>query len=380
MLLLYLTAGAAQTTAKKKGAGTKMLDDMRRKGKPITPKLEEMALWLDSLDTSTLDDGQVSCFDDMNQGYIFCCCDVPTTSLRCFALCHEIVCPLWEIIGARCLPFACGLCLQVQMVKPGDASMASPFTAKQGHIMPCTDILKQGRSTLVTTVQMFKILGLLCLSTAYSLSVMYLQVSHPSLNQHLASVSVASTTSCVIYVRYLLLPKVLLPCRFHSFYCNPSVWIWKMAFKPFPTSSAERKFGSVLMQGVKLGDMQATVQGFLSTGLFFVISNSTPLPTLSAERPHPTIFSLYVFLSVLGQAAVHLALLVSFYFGALHLMPQVRKLCGNKSRQMMLIQVKAVNCLSSGISCLKQFCTGYASFGRSTLQLLKNLRYSEASW
>ena len=53
-------AGAAQQAApKKKGAGTKMLDDMRKKGKPITPKLEEMALWLDSMDTSTLDDGQV---------------------------------------------------------------------------------------------------------------------------------------------------------------------------------------------------------------------------------------------------------------------------------------------------------------------------------
>ena len=47
---------------KKKGAGTKMLDDLRKKGKPITPKLEEMALWLDGLDTSTLDDGQVSFF------------------------------------------------------------------------------------------------------------------------------------------------------------------------------------------------------------------------------------------------------------------------------------------------------------------------------
>ena len=67
------------------------------------------------------------------------------------------------------------------MVKPGDASMASPFTAKIDNVLPCTDIIKQGRSTLVNTVQMFKILGLLCLSTAYSLSVMYLQVLHPAL-------------------------------------------------------------------------------------------------------------------------------------------------------------------------------------------------------
>ena len=69
----------------------------------------------------------------------------------------------------------CLLPKQAPMVKPGDASMASPFTAKKASVMPCTDIIRQGRSTLVTTIQMFKILGLICLSTAYSLSVMYLQ-------------------------------------------------------------------------------------------------------------------------------------------------------------------------------------------------------------
>ena len=80
------------------------------------------------------------------------------------------------------------------------------------------------------------------------------------------------------------------------------------------------------LQGIKLGDMQATLQGFLSAGLFFVVSNATPCPKLSAQRPHPHILCAYVFLSVISQFAVHLAFLAAMYQGALSLMPKVNRL------------------------------------------------------
>lgn len=124
------------------------------------------------------------------------------------------------------------------IVKLGDASMASPFTAKHASIAPTTDIIRQGRSTLVTTLQMFKILGLNCLATAYVLSVMHLD-------------------------------------------------------------------------GVKLGDIQATISGVFTAAFFLFISHARPLPTLSAARPHPNVFCSYVLLSLLGQFALHLFFLIS---------------------------------------------------------------------
>ncbi|KAL3639680.1 putative manganese-transporting ATPase pdr2 [Castilleja foliolosa] len=124
------------------------------------------------------------------------------------------------------------------VVKLGDASMASPFTAKHASVAPTTDVIRQGRSTLVTTLQMFKILGLNCLATAYVLSVMYLD-------------------------------------------------------------------------GVKLGDVQATISGVFTAAFFLFISHASPLPTLSAERPHPNIFCSYVLLSLLGQFTVHIFFLIT---------------------------------------------------------------------
>ncbi|CAM9374487.1 unnamed protein product, partial [Hapterophycus canaliculatus] len=125
----------------------------------------------------------------------------------------------------------------VPMVKIGDASVAAPFTSKLPSIKGTVDIIRQGRCTLITSIQMYQILALNCLISAYSLSVLYLD-------------------------------------------------------------------------GVKYGDRQMTALGMLMSVSFITISRAKPLSKLSPVRPITSIFHPALFLSILGQFALHLGCMV----------------------------------------------------------------------
>lgn len=107
----------------------------------------------------------------------------------------------------------------------GDACIAAPFTYKYSSLKSAKRIIKQGRSTLTTTFQMYKILSLNSLISAYTMSALYLD-------------------------------------------------------------------------GVKMGDYQATFLGLGVSVLFMMLSFTKPLKQLYRERPPTSIFHWSLLVSV----------------------------------------------------------------------------------
>lgn len=63
---------------------------------------------------------------------------------------------------------------ELNYVSLGDASVASPFTSRSMSITCCKHVIQQGRCTLVTMIQIYKILGVNCLVNALMLSYLHM--------------------------------------------------------------------------------------------------------------------------------------------------------------------------------------------------------------
>jgi len=118
----------------------------------------------------------------------------------------------------------------------GDACIAAPFTYKFTSLKAVKRLIREGRKTLTTTFQMYKILSLNSLVSAYTMSALYLD-------------------------------------------------------------------------GVKMGDYQATYMGMGVSFLFIFLSFTQPLKKMHKERPPASIFHWSLTISVALQFAMHLFVL-----------------------------------------------------------------------
>merc|ERR1719267_271632 len=81
------------------------------------------------------------------------------------------------------------------MVRPGDASVAAPFTSRAPSVRNMVDVLRQGRCTLLSALQNQQIMMLECIISAYTISALSLEGGRSSERQMMASSWLLMTAS-----------------------------------------------------------------------------------------------------------------------------------------------------------------------------------------
>merc|ERR1719217_1643345 len=73
------------------------------------------------------------------------------------------------------------------MIRPGDASVAAPFTSRAPSIRAVVDLIRQGRCTLLSSLQQQQIMVLESVISAYTLAALSLEGARSSERQMMAS-------------------------------------------------------------------------------------------------------------------------------------------------------------------------------------------------
>jgi len=168
--------------------------------------------------------------------------------------------------------------------KPGDASIAAPFTSKHSNSTVCVPIvLKQGVCTLVTTFQTYKILAMTCLIQAYSMSALHTQKTKFS-----------ETQSTLLGI---------LGAANYYFYSNAKPVKTLSKIKP-PTTILEPYFiFSVAGQVI----VQLWVMDYLVREIGLKHSSEDEIKLLDHEDFKPTLINTVVFLhNIVGQTIIFL--------------------------------------------------------------------------